>query len=115
MYQKEDTIEPSLFESKEIAEKKIKREKTNAPLTTSFSVPFYFTDSGRRNQVLICEGRKYIQNNKYGDKIYYKCSNWHSGCKARAITLQTQPDCIIRRNQHNHDFKEEAVDTAASE
>lgn len=52
----------------------IKKEKANLlPMKTSYTVPFYFTDSGRRNQVLICEGRKYIQNNKYGDKVYYKC------------------------------------------
>jgi hypothetical protein len=53
-------------------------------------------------QIMVCEGQKYIQNNKYGEKIYWKCSKWHDGCKARAITLLTQPDCITRRNEHNH-------------
>lgn len=72
------------------------------PTSTTYSVPFKFVESGRRNQVMICEGRKYIQNNKYGDKIYWKCSKWHDGCKARAITLKSQPDCIVRRNEHNH-------------
>lgn len=70
--------------------------------STSFNVPFQFVESGRRNQVMICEGQKYIQNNKYGDKIYWKCSRWHDKCKARAITLLSQPECIIRRNEHNH-------------
>jgi FLYWCH zinc finger domain len=77
-------------------------KKDVPPLLTSYTVPFQFIDSGRRNQLMICEGRRYIQNNKYGDKIYWKCSSWHSGCKARAITLLSQPDCIIRRNDHNH-------------
>lgn len=79
-----------------------KKERINHPASTSFNVPFQFVESGRRNQVMICEGRKYIQNNKYGEKIYWKCSKWHDGCKARAITLISQPDCIIRRNEHNH-------------
>lgn len=80
----------------------VKRERSHNPSLTSYSVPFSFVESGRRNNVMICEGRKYIQNNKYSDKIYWKCSKWHAGCKARAITLVTQPDCITRRNEHNH-------------
>jgi FLYWCH zinc finger domain len=79
-----------------------RKERGQQCSSTSFTVPFQFVESGRRNQVMICEGRKYIQNNKYGEKIYWKCSKWHDGCKARAITLQSQPDCIIRRNEHNH-------------
>lgn len=83
--------------------KTAKKEGGSAHMSsTSFNVPFQFVESGRRNQVMICEGRKYIQNNKYGEKIYWKCSKWHDGCKARAITLTSQPDCIIRRNEHNH-------------
>ncbi|KAL7020384.1 hypothetical protein ACKWTF_011498 [Chironomus riparius] len=81
----------------------IKKERTSIPpLLTSYTVPFHFVESGRRNQLLICEGHKYILNNKYGEKSYFKCSCWHSGCKARAITITSQPDCIIRRNEHNH-------------
>jgi hypothetical protein len=79
-----------------------RKDRLQHPSSTSFNVPFQYIDSGRRNQVMICEGRKYIQNNKYGEKIYWKCSKWHDSCKARAITLLTQPDCIIRRNEHNH-------------
>jgi FLYWCH zinc finger domain len=79
-----------------------KKDRGQQSSSTSFTVPFQFLESGRRNQVMICEGRKYIQNNKYGEKIYWKCSKWHDGCKARAITLLSQPDCIIRRNEHNH-------------
>lgn len=79
-----------------------KKDRVSLPASTSFNVPFQFLQSGRRNQVMICEGQKYIQNNKYGEKIYWKCSKWHDGCKARAITLQSQPECITRRNEHNH-------------
>lgn len=82
--------------------KPVKKERAIHPSSTSFNVPFQFVESGRRNQLMICEGRKYIQNNKYGEKIYWKCSKWHDGCKARAITLMSQPECIIRRNEHNH-------------
>lgn len=85
-----------------MAPPRIKRERINHPASTSFTVPFEFAESGRRNLVMICEGRKYIQNNKYGEKIYWKCSKWHDGCKARAITLISQPECITRRNEHNH-------------
>jgi hypothetical protein len=79
-----------------------KRERAPLPASTSYNVPFQFLQSGRRNQIMVCEGQKYIQNNKYGEKIYWKCSKWHDGCKARAITLLSQPDCITRRNEHNH-------------
>jgi hypothetical protein len=44
----------------------VKRE--SAPLQTSYTVPFHFVESGRRNQLLICDGQKYILNNKYGEK-----------------------------------------------
>lgn len=91
----------------------MKKERTIPPLLTSYTVPFHFVESGRRNQLLICEGHKYILNNKYGEKsckydskihklfnyidifsqLDFKCSSWHSGCKARAITISSQPDC----------------------
>lgn len=79
-----------------------KKDRVSLPASTSYNVPFQFMQSGRRNQIMVCENQKYIQNNKYGEKIYWKCSKWHDGCKARAITLQSQPDCITRRNEHNH-------------
>lgn len=82
--------------------KTVKKASGHHLSSTSYNVPFQFVESGRRNQVMICEGRKYIQNTKYGKKIYWKCSKWHDGCKARAITLLSDPDCIIRRNEHNH-------------
>lgn len=98
---------------KKIAEsstsKIFKRPSAQSLSSTSFNVPFQFVESGRRNQVMVCEGEKYIQNNKYGDKIYWKCSRWHDKCKARAITLLSQPECITRRNEHNHPPSTSAV------
>ena len=73
MYSEKEEAVIKDFIKKERERPAIKKEKVNFPLQTSYTVPFYFADSGRRNQVLICEGRKYIQNNKYGEKIYYKC------------------------------------------
>lgn len=47
----------------------VKKERSSIPpLLTSYTVPFHFVESGRRNQLLICEGHKYILNNKYGEK-----------------------------------------------
>lgn len=112
-YEVEEATE-MLIERADPTKTKAKKERSQFPSSKSFNVPFQFVESGRRNQVMICEGRKYIQNNKYGEKIYWKCSKWHDGCKARAITLLSEPDCIIRRNEHNHpegmaDKDEEAI------
>jgi FLYWCH zinc finger domain len=96
---KEELVKPSAVTIRAPPKKK---DRVSLPSSTSYNVPFQFLQSGRRNQVMICEGQKYIQNNKYGEKIYWKCSKWHDGCKARAITLQSQPECITRRNEHNH-------------
>lgn len=82
--------------------KRSKKSNVQHLSSTTYTVPFQLVGSGRRNPVLFCEGHKYIQNNKYGEKIYWKCSKWHDACKARAITLINQPECIIRRNEHNH-------------
>lgn len=98
----EYSFKQEIISKSAVVTKTPKKERGQHQSSTSFTVPFQFIESGRRNQVMICEGRKYIQNNKYGEKIYWKCSKWHDGCKARAITLLTQPDCIIRRNEHNH-------------
>lgn len=45
-----------------------KKDRSIPPLHTSYTVPFHFVESGRRNQLLICDGHKYILNNKYGEK-----------------------------------------------
>ena len=92
--------DPKAFRAQQT--KPVKKAGGHHLSSTSYNVPIFYLESGRRNQVMICENRKYIQNNKYGKKIYWKCSKWHDGCKARAITLLSDPNCIIRRNEHNH-------------
>ncbi|KAG5672371.1 hypothetical protein PVAND_002503 [Polypedilum vanderplanki] len=67
----------------------IKRE--SAPLQTSYSVPFHFVESGRRNQLLICEGQRYILNNKYGEK------SSESGAELYFVTdKETQAEHVIQ-------------------
>lgn len=48
-------------------------------------------------------GNRYIRNNKANDKVYWKCARWHSQCKARAITIFSDPyrQCVLK-GQHNH-------------
>ncbi len=58
--------------------------------------------SGRSNNVLYHQGHKYIRNNAHGNKIYWKCTKWHSGCKARAITLKSDPSHCVTKNDHLH-------------
>lgn len=64
--------------------------------------------TGRGNNVLIYEGHRYIKNNSHSGKTYWKCTKWHSGCKARAITNVLAPDACMTKNTHNHDFKLES-------
>lgn len=106
------TIEFSEQTTAKVASKKITEIVKNSPkkaqkkLTNednkNTDIPFELFESGRRNQILVCQGEKYIKNNKYGEKIYWKCSRWHIGCKARAITLESKSNYIIRKNSHNH-------------
>lgn len=81
--------------------KKSPKKSTNDE-SAETDIPFELFESGRRNQILVCQGEKYIKNNKYGEKIYWKCSRWHIGCKARAITLESKLNYIIRKNSHSH-------------
>lgn len=48
-------------------------------------------------------GHKYIRNNVHGSKIYWKCTKWHNGCKARAITNAFNSESCNTKNVHNHD------------
>lgn len=61
--------EENSFSKSSNTSRMIKKERSAIPpLLTSYTVPFHFVESGRRNQLLICEGHKYILNNKYGEK-----------------------------------------------
>uniref|UniRef100_A0A182J4A7 FLYWCH-type domain-containing protein n=1 Tax=Anopheles atroparvus TaxID=41427 RepID=A0A182J4A7_ANOAO len=54
---------------------------------------------GRGNNMLIYDGHRYIKNNVYGDRTYWKCTKWHAQCKARAITNSVAPDeCTNERS-----------------
>ncbi|KNC31605.1 hypothetical protein FF38_12841 [Lucilia cuprina] len=55
-----------------------------------------YTDTARGNKLLYFEGHRFIKNNIYGSNIYWKCSKWHSNCKARAITSLEVPSKSFR-------------------
>lgn len=57
--------------------------------------------SSRGNKLLYCNDQKYIRNNVHGSKVYWKCTKWHNGCKARAITSEDKSPCFLK-NIHNH-------------
>lgn len=62
-----------------------------------------YQSSVRGNRLLHYMGHKYIRNNVHGSTIYWKCTKWHNGCKARAITTMTNPDNCSIKNVHNHE------------
>lgn len=62
-----------------------------------------YETSMRGNRLLHYMGHKYIKNNVHGANIYWKCTKWHNGCKARAITNSTITDSCYVKNVHNHD------------
>lgn len=61
-----------------------------------------FTLSSRKNTLLHYMGKRYVRNNLHGQKVYWKCTKWHSGCKARAITWANDSTSVILKNSHNH-------------
>lgn len=63
-----------------------------------------FGKSLRGNRVLHLAGHKYIRNNTYGNNIYWKCTKWHTNCKARLITSIVDPHTFTTRSEHNHDL-----------
>lgn len=62
-----------------------------------------YESSMRGNRLLHYMGHKYIKNNVHGANTYWKCTKWHNGCKARAITNSTIADSCYVKNVHNHD------------
>lgn len=58
--------------------------------------------SQRGNKLLHYDGHKYIRNNVYAQNVYWKCTKWHNGCKARAITNLDNSSICALRNIHNH-------------
>lgn len=62
-----------------------------------------YESSQRGNKLLHYDGHKYIKNNIHGKAVYWKCTKWHSGCKARAITNLYSTDVCYTKNVHNHE------------
>lgn len=62
-----------------------------------------YQSSVRGNRLLHYMGHKYIKNNVHGANVYWKCTKWHNGCKARAITNMTMADSCFVKNVHNHE------------
>lgn len=68
------------------------------------SMHITFEQTLRGNRVLHRGGHKYIRNNTYGNNIYWKCTKWHSNCKARLITSLVDPAKCTTRSGHNHEL-----------
>uniref|UniRef100_A0A182JNK4 FLYWCH-type domain-containing protein n=1 Tax=Anopheles christyi TaxID=43041 RepID=A0A182JNK4_9DIPT len=81
--------------------------KFNTPVAVDSDKIQYTT--GRGNNVLMYNGHRYIKNNCYGGKMYWKCSKWHTHCKARAITSISNPEQCVLKNAHNHDIPGEEL------
>ncbi|XP_055695331.1 modifier of mdg4-like isoform X10 [Lutzomyia longipalpis] len=82
---------------------KIKRKSCKKDLSAeSVGYKITYQESGRGNHLLIHDGHRYIRNNCHGNKIYWKCTKWHTGCKARAITKLFDSEVCRLKNIHNH-------------
>ncbi|CAD6994037.1 unnamed protein product [Ceratitis capitata] len=66
-----------------------------------------YTTTSRGNKLLSYEGHRFIKNNIYGMKVYWKCTKWHSNCKARAITSFAAPTRCVIKGVHNHSIVKE--------
>lgn len=64
---------------------------------------FFYEKSQRGNDLLHFRGHKYIRNNIHGGHTYWKCTRWHHGCKARAITMGPEGTQCLTKNIHNHE------------
>lgn len=58
--------------------------------------------TGRGNKLLVFNGHRFIKNNEHGQNIYWKCTKWHSGCMARAISKSSDTTTCVLKNTHNH-------------
>lgn len=80
-----------------------KKKLLSSKMETVVSGNVVYASSLRGNRLLHYMGHKYIKNNVHGTNIYWKCTKWHNGCKARAITNVTMIDSCFVKNIHNHD------------
>lgn len=82
------------------------RKHLKKPLATSIyegSGVVFYESSMRGNKLLHYMGHKYIKNNDHGPSVYWKCTKWHNGCKARAITNRFDSNICSTKNVHNHE------------
>lgn len=61
-----------------------------------------YEKSFRGNKLLHFDGHKYIRNNVYLQNVYWKCTKWHNGCRARAITSTADNTICSIKNVHTH-------------
>lgn len=82
---------------------KVRRKpKREMKIETFGSGGVVYQSTVRGNRLLHYMGHKYIKNNVHGANVYWKCTKWHNGCKARAITNMTMADSCSVKNVHNH-------------
>lgn len=90
----------------EFVHRKLVKRRVLRPKMPKFesvgSVAVTYLSSLRGNRLLHFMGHRYIKNNVHGANIYWKCTKWHNGCKARAITNSSVSDSCTVKNVHNH-------------
>jgi FLYWCH zinc finger domain len=72
---------------------------TVAPIMATCRMDY---DNAGRVKYLVCNGFRYIKNNKHGNKIYWNCTKFRAKCRARVITEVDDPNKCIVKNGHNH-------------
>lgn len=81
---------------------KRRKPKRESKIEMIGSGDVHYQSSVRGNRLLHYMGHKYIKNNVHGANVYWKCTKWHNGCKARAITNSTMENSCFVKNVHNH-------------
>lgn len=90
------------FKQKKMIQRKPKRTKMPKFEMVGGSGEIVYQSSARGNRLLHYMGHKYIKNNVHGANTYWKCTKWHDGCKARAITNSCVSNSCSIKNVHNH-------------
>lgn len=96
-------MEPSMSTSPVKIRRKREKKLRIPKIESVSSGAVVYQSSVRGNRLLHYMGHKYIKNNVHGANIYWKCTKWHNGCKARAITNMTMAESCFVKNVHNHD------------
>lgn len=91
-----------LHKQQKVAQRKLRRPKIPKFEMIGGSGEIVYESSARGNRLLHYNGHKYIKNNVHGVNTYWKCTKWHNGCKARAITNSMVTNSCSIKNVHNH-------------